>query len=115
MFKDCKIRERKMLQKIEHLWKRKHFCESDTRWCKGIHLALEVKTLFGDSTPVTGSSTESSTQSLDFPLMDINSIAGRGGEIETCTQRVTKQSMSDYAQQDWPDMTQRSTSRHAKA
>jgi hypothetical protein len=32
-----------------------------------------------------------------------------------CTQNVTKQSLSDYAQQDWPVMTKRSASRHAKA
>jgi hypothetical protein len=36
-----------------------------------------VKTFFGNSTPATGSSTESSTHSLDFPLMTVNGIAGR--------------------------------------
>jgi hypothetical protein len=39
-----------------------------------IHLALEVKTFFDNSTPVTGSSMESNTQSLDFPLTAINGI-----------------------------------------
>jgi hypothetical protein len=60
-----------VLQKIEHL--QKHI----TRRHKSIHLALEVKTLFDNSTPAMGSSVESSTQSLDFPLMVINGIAGR--------------------------------------
>jgi hypothetical protein len=50
-----------MLQKIEHS---PH---------KSIHLTLEVKTFFDNSTPVTGSS----TQSLDFPLTVVNGIAGR--------------------------------------
>jgi hypothetical protein len=115
LFKDYKIRKWKMLQKIEHLRKRKHFSGSNTWWHKGIHLDLEVKTFFENSTPTMGFSMESSTQSLDFPLMIVKGIAGRGREIETYTQRVTKQSLSDYAQQDWPDMTKRSTSRHAKA
>jgi hypothetical protein len=78
LFKDYNIRELKMFQKIEHLRKRKHFSRSDTRWRKGIHLALKVKTLFGYSTPTTRSSKESNTQSLDFPLMAINGIAGSG-------------------------------------
>jgi hypothetical protein len=36
-----------------------------------------VKTFFDTSTPAMGSSTESSTESLDFPLMVINGITGR--------------------------------------
>jgi hypothetical protein len=36
-----------------------------------------VKTFFNISTPVTGSSTESSTQSLVFLVMAVNGIAGR--------------------------------------
>jgi hypothetical protein len=34
---------------------------------KGIHLALEVKTSFGNSTPATDSSTEFSSQKLAVP------------------------------------------------
>jgi hypothetical protein len=34
--------------------------------------------------------------------MVVNGIAGRGRKKETCTQRVTKQNLSDYAQQDYP-------------
>jgi hypothetical protein len=73
-----------------------------------------VKTFFGNSTPATGFSMESSTQSLDFPLMAVNGITGRGSGRNLHT-RVIKQSLSDYTQQDWPDITKRSTSRHAKA
>jgi hypothetical protein len=47
-----------------------------------------VKTFFGTSTPVTGSSMESNTQGLDFPLTVVNGIAGR--ERETCTQQGYK-------------------------
>jgi hypothetical protein len=57
---------------------------------------------------------ESSTQSLDFPLKVINDIAGREGRRNLHT-IVIKQSLSNYTQQDWPDMTKWSTSRHAKA
>jgi hypothetical protein len=39
-----------------------------------------VKIFFDNSTAATGSSTESSTQSLDFPLTAINSIARRERE-----------------------------------
>jgi hypothetical protein len=48
----------------------------------GFHPALEVKTFFSNSTPATGSSMESSTQSLDFSLMAINSITRRERERE---------------------------------
>jgi hypothetical protein len=37
------------------------FVEAFHSTIKGIHLALEVKTSFGNSTPSVGSSTESST------------------------------------------------------
>jgi hypothetical protein len=59
---------------IDHLRKRA------TRRHKSNHLALEVKTFFGTSTPVTGSSTESSTQGIDFPLTAVNGIAKRERE-----------------------------------
>jgi hypothetical protein len=59
-----------------------------------------VKIFFGNSTPMTGFSAESSTQSLDFPQMAINGISKRGREKETSTQRCTKQSLSDYTQYD---------------
>jgi hypothetical protein len=79
---------------------RKHFGGSDTRRRNGIHLTLEVKTFFSNSTPAMGFSMKSSTQSLDYPVIAINGIAERGREIETSTQRVIKQFLSDYAQHD---------------
>jgi hypothetical protein len=60
-----------MLQRIEHLWK------CTTRHHKSIHLALEVKTFFDNSTPTMSSSMESSTQSMNFLLIVVISITGR--------------------------------------
>jgi hypothetical protein len=60
-----------MLQRIEHLRKLR------TRCHKSIHLALEVKTFFGNFTPATGSSMKSSTQRVDFPLTTVIGIIGR--------------------------------------
>jgi hypothetical protein len=53
-------------------------------------------------------------RSMDFPLLVILGIVGREGE-RLPTKKVMKQSLSNYAQQDWSDMTKPSTSRHAKA
>jgi hypothetical protein len=82
---------------IDHLRKRA------TRRHKSNHLALEVKTFFGTSTPVTGSSTESSTQGIDFPLTAVNGIAKREREREKNLHIIMiqqEQSLSNYAQQD---------------
>jgi hypothetical protein len=65
-----------MLQKIEHLRKHNILAEVYNQRHKSNHLALEVKTFFGNSTPTTGSS----TQSLDFPLTAVISIAERERE-----------------------------------
>jgi hypothetical protein len=73
-----------MLQKIEQLRKR------ITQRHKRIHLTLRVKTFFDNSTLATGSSTKSSTQSLDFPLMVINGIAGGKREREKLHTKVIK-------------------------
>jgi hypothetical protein len=43
------------------------FAEAFHSTVKGIHLALEVKTSFGDSMPATGFSTGSSTQKSGLP------------------------------------------------
>jgi hypothetical protein len=75
-----------------------------TRCHKSIHLALEVKTFFGNSTPVTGPSIESNTQKPGLPTDSCHQLC-RKREGETCTQRVTKQSLSDYAHQDLPVVT----------
>jgi aromatic ring-opening dioxygenase catalytic subunit (LigB family) len=66
---------------------------------KGIHLTLEMKTSFGNSTPMMGYSTESSTYKHVLPLTVIIGIAEKKRK-RICTQKVTKQSLSDYAQQD---------------
>jgi hypothetical protein len=82
---------------IDHLRKRA------TRRHKSNHLALEVKTFFGTSTPVTGSSTESSTQGIDFPLTAVNGIAKRERERKKNLHIIMiqqEQSLSNYAQQD---------------
>jgi hypothetical protein len=87
---------------IDHLRKRA------TRRHKSNHLALEVKTFFGTSTPVTGSSTESSTQGIDFPLTVVNGIAKREREREKNLHIIMiqqEQSLSNYAQQDLSVMT----------
>jgi hypothetical protein len=61
LFKDYKIRKQKVLREIEHVSKAFHST------IKGIHLALEVKTSFGDSTSATDSNTESSSQKPGVP------------------------------------------------
>jgi hypothetical protein len=60
---------------------------------------VDVKTFFGNSTPAMWSSTKSSTQSLDFPLMAMNGI-GEREERRNLHTTVIKQNLSDYAQQD---------------
>jgi hypothetical protein len=70
---------------------------------KGIHLALEVKTTFGNSMPMTGSS----SQKPRVPT-DTHRQHHRKREEETCTQKVRKQSLSNYGQQDLPVVTKRS-------
>jgi hypothetical protein len=44
------------------------FVEAFHSMIKGIHLALEVKTSFGNSMPTMSSSTESSSQKLRVPI-----------------------------------------------
>jgi hypothetical protein len=55
------MRKQKVLQKIEHV------CEAFHSMIKGIHLTVELKTSFGNSTPATGSSTESNSQKPRVP------------------------------------------------
>jgi hypothetical protein len=56
---------------------------------KDIHLALEVNSSFDNSTPATGSSTESSTYKPGLPLTVVIGIAGKKRR-RTCTQKVTR-------------------------
>jgi hypothetical protein len=63
---------------------------------KGIHLTLEVKTSFDNSTSATDFSTESSTYKARLPVIAGIDIVRKKRGI--CTQKVIKQSLSDYAQ-----------------
>jgi hypothetical protein len=74
------------------------FAEAFHSMIKGLHLALEVKTSFDNSTHATGSSTKSSTYKPGLPLTVVLDITGK--KRRTCTQKVTKQSLSNYGQQD---------------
>jgi hypothetical protein len=44
---------------------------------KDIHLALEMKTSFGNSTPTTAPVQNPALRSLDFPLTAVNGLAGK--------------------------------------
>jgi hypothetical protein len=50
------------------------FAEAFHSMIKGIHLAQEMKTFFGNSTPTTGSSTESDTYKPGLPLTAVIGI-----------------------------------------
>jgi hypothetical protein len=67
---------------------------------KGIHLSLEVKTSFGNSMPAMGFNTESNTQKPGLLTDSHQRLRQKKRRGRTCTQKVTKQSLSDYAQQD---------------
>jgi hypothetical protein len=75
------------------------FAEAFHSMIQDIHLALEVKTSFSNSTPMMGSSMESNTSKPGLPLTTVIGITKKNRRGGTCTQ-VTKQSLSDYAQQD---------------
>jgi hypothetical protein len=64
---------------------------------KGIHLALEVKTSFGNSTPAMGSSTESSSQKSRVHTNSQHRHREKREKKKLAHQKVTKQSFSDYA------------------
>jgi hypothetical protein len=49
---------------------------------KDIHLTLEVKTSFNNSTPATAPMRNPALRNLDFPLTAINDIAESEGERE---------------------------------
>jgi hypothetical protein len=72
------------------------FAEEFHSMIKGIHLTLEVKTSFGSSMPAMGSSTKSSLRHLEFSLIAIIGITKKK-RMRTCTEKATKQSLSDYA------------------
>jgi hypothetical protein len=80
------------------------FVEAFHSTIKVIHLVLEVKTSFINSTPVTGSSMKYNTYKPRLLLTAVIGITAKKRK-RTCTQKVTKQSLSDYAQQDLPIVT----------
>jgi hypothetical protein len=77
------------------------FVETFHSTIKGIHLALEVKTSFGNSMPAMGSSMEiqfSKTWSSNWqPSM---ALPKEGERKKPAHGRQQEQSLSDYAQQD---------------
>jgi hypothetical protein len=64
------------------------FVEAFHSMIKDIHLALEVKTSFGNSTPTTDSSTKPALRSLDFPLTVVNGLVRKERRGGTCTQKL---------------------------
>jgi hypothetical protein len=64
------------------------FAEAFHSMIKGIHLALEVKTSFGNSTPVMGFSINPVHRSLDFPLTVINGFTERREEEEPAHKKL---------------------------
>jgi hypothetical protein len=55
---------------------------------KGIHLTLEVKTSFGNSTPAMGSSTEFNSQKLVVPTNSQQRLRRNRRKEDTCTQQL---------------------------
>jgi hypothetical protein len=84
------------------------FVEAFHSTVKGIHLALEVKTSFGNSTLATGFSMGSSTQKHELPTDSYQRLLRKREKRRNLHTKVTKQSLSDYVQQDRPIMTKRS-------
>jgi hypothetical protein len=74
------------------------FAEAFHSTIKGIHLTLEVKTSFSNSTSATASVQNPAHRSLDFPLTNVNGFAGRREGEEHAHKKIIKQSLSDYAQ-----------------
>jgi hypothetical protein len=62
-----------------------------------IHLALELKTSFGNATPAMGFNTESSTKKPGHPTDSHQQLHRKKRKGGTYTQKVTKQSLSSYA------------------
>ncbi len=83
------------------------FTEAFHSTIKDIHLTLEVKTSFGNSMPAMGSSTESSSQKPGVPTDTHHRHCRKRETKKPEYHKVTKQSFSDYAQQDLSPVTQR--------
>jgi hypothetical protein len=74
------------------------FAEAFYSTIKDIHLAIEVKTSFGNSTPATAFSTGSSTQKPELPTDSRQRLNRKREKKRNLHTEVTKQSLSDYAQ-----------------
>jgi hypothetical protein len=66
------------------------FTEAFHSTVKGIHLALEVKTSFGNSTPAMVSVRDPVHRSLDFSLTAFNDFTERDRRGGTCTHKKYK-------------------------
>jgi hypothetical protein len=64
------------------------FAEAFHSTIKGIHLTLEVKIRFDNSTLATGSVWNPAHRSLDFPLTVINGFARRREEEEPAHKKL---------------------------
>jgi hypothetical protein len=73
------------------------FAEAFHSTIKGIHLTLEVKRSFGNSTLATGSSTKSSFQKPGAPTDSHHWHHRKREKKKPAHQKVTKQSLGDYA------------------
>jgi hypothetical protein len=51
---------------------------------------------------------------LDFPLITLVGIVSKRKQFLTCTQKISRASLSDYAQQDLSMTTKKIISRHAE-
>jgi hypothetical protein len=67
-----------------------------TRHRKSIHLTLEVKIFFNNSTPAIVPAQNSAFRKSGLAMRP-SSASPEEREGETCTQTVIKQSLSDYA------------------
>jgi hypothetical protein len=76
------------------------FAEAFHSMIMGIHLALEVKTSVNNSMPTMGSTIESSSQKPGVPTDSYHRHHRKREKKKHVHQKVTKQSLSDYAQQD---------------
>jgi hypothetical protein len=91
------------------------FAEAFHSTIKVIHPALEVKTSFGNSTPVTGSSMNLALRSLDFPLTVVNDFSGGiEGEEPTYKKLQSKACTTTLSKTDQSSPSGH-TSRHVKA
>jgi hypothetical protein len=84
------------------------FAEAFHSMIKGIHLTLKVNTSFANSMAASDSSTKSISQKPRVPTENHHRHHRKREKKKPTHQKVTKQNLSDYAQQDQPVVTKRS-------